>query len=52
MQWSERTRKLILSRFPELKKKIKVSGAVGFDYYKIVPTIEKEKSQQPTPITL
>ena len=42
MQWSERTRKLILSRFPELKKKIKVSGAVGFDYYKIVPTIEKE----------
>lgn len=42
MQWSERTRKLTLSKYPELKNKIRISGAVGFDYYKIMPTIEKE----------
>lgn len=43
MQWSERTRKLTLDRFPELAGKIRVSGAVGFDYYKIVPAIGKQE---------
>lgn len=35
LHWSERTRDLTLALFPELKKKIKVSGGVGFDIYKI-----------------
>lgn len=42
MQWSERTRNLTLKFYPELKDKIKISGGVGFDYYKIVPCISKE----------
>jgi len=35
MQWSERTRTMSLKYYPELKDKIKVSGGVGFDVYKI-----------------
>ncbi|MBN1637366.1 MAG: hypothetical protein JW866_00240, partial [Ignavibacteriales bacterium] len=35
MQWSERTRNSTYEYFPQLKGKIKVSGAVGFDVYKI-----------------
>lgn len=35
MQWSERSRNLTIKFFPELKTRIKVSGAVGFDVYKI-----------------
>lgn len=35
MQWSERTRNMSLKYYPELKDKIKVSGGVGFDLYKI-----------------
>lgn len=35
MQWSERTRKLTLSIYPELEGKIKISGGVGFDNYQV-----------------
>lgn len=35
MQWSEKSRNLTCKYFPELNGKVKVSGAVGFDIYKI-----------------
>jgi surface carbohydrate biosynthesis protein len=35
MQWSERTRNLSLRYYPKLKDKIKISGGIGFDLYKI-----------------
>lgn len=35
MQWSERTRNLSLVKYPACKDKIKISGACGFDIYKI-----------------
>ncbi len=35
LQWSERTRRFTLEQEPELNNKIFVSGAVGFDNYKI-----------------
>ena len=35
MQWTERTRDMSLKYYPELKEKLKVSGGVGFDIYKI-----------------
>lgn len=35
MQWTERTRNMSLKYHPELKDKIKVSGGIGFDIYKI-----------------
>jgi hypothetical protein len=41
MQWTERTRTLSLTYFPELKDKIKASGGVGFDVYKIVTRPKK-----------
>ncbi len=37
LQWSNRAKKLIHSIHPELDNRIKVSGGVGFDYYKIIP---------------
>lgn len=41
-QWSERVKNLILKICPNLHNKIKVSGGVGFDHYKIVPKIDKK----------
>lgn len=35
LQWSERTRNLSLVKYPICKGKIKISGACGFDIYKI-----------------
>lgn len=42
MQWTERTRLMTLKHYPELQDKIKVSGAVGFDVYRILPRINKD----------
>ena len=42
MQWSTRTRSLTIETWPELKDKVKISGGVGFDYYKIVTPISKD----------
>lgn len=36
MQWSTRTKELTIKKLPQLNKKIRISGGVGFDYYKIV----------------
>ena len=41
-QWSERVKNLILKIRPNLHNKIRVSGGVGFDHYKIVPKIDKK----------
>lgn len=41
MQWSERTRLMTLKYYPDLKSKVKVSGAVGFDVYQILPFIDR-----------
>jgi hypothetical protein len=41
MQWSENSRNLTYKYFPELKGKVKVSGAVGFDVYKIAEKPDK-----------
>lgn len=41
MQWSDRTRRLSLSKYPEVADEIKVSGGCGFDIYKIKPSIDK-----------
>lgn len=41
MLWSERTRDLTLSIYPNLSSKIKISGGVGFDYYKIISNVSK-----------
>lgn len=35
LQWSERTRQMTLALYPEYAQRIRVSGAVGFDRYKI-----------------
>lgn len=43
MQWSLRTQKITTSKYPNLKGRVKVSGAVGFDYYKIGANTDKEK---------
>ena len=43
MQWSDRTRNTTLTVYPDLKDKIKTSGGVGFDYYKIHPCINKKE---------
>lgn len=40
-QWSERTRNLTLSKYPELKSKIRVSGSCGSDIYKIKACTDK-----------
>ncbi len=42
LQWTERTRKLTLDIYPELHHRIKVSGGIGFDVYKIAKQIKKE----------
>jgi|GEM_PF-520949 len=42
LQWSERTRNLTLKYYPELNSKVRVSGGVGFDIYKILPLPERE----------
>ncbi|KPL16471.1 MAG: hypothetical protein AMS26_04480 [Bacteroides sp. SM23_62] len=39
--WTERTRNLALGKYPFLSDKIKVSGATGFDIYKIKPPVNK-----------
>lgn len=41
LHWSERTRNLSLSYYPELVQKLKVSGGVGFDLYKICKMRDK-----------
>lgn len=41
MQWTERTRRMTFNRYPELQDKIKVSGGVGFDVYKLLPPADK-----------
>jgi surface carbohydrate biosynthesis protein len=40
LQWSNRTRKLTLQRYPEIENKVKVSGSVGFDLYKISQNVD------------
>lgn len=40
--WSQRCLDMVVKRYPELKPQLGVSGAVGFDRYKIFPFIEKE----------
>lgn len=42
MLWSERSRKMVLSKYPELSSKLKVSGSVGFDTYNIAKCKHKE----------
>jgi hypothetical protein len=42
MQWSERTKKMITKEYTNIAEKIKVSGGVGFDYYKIVCPCNKK----------
>lgn len=42
MQWSERTKDMTVQLYPQIRTQIKVSGAVGFDYYKIVPPPKKD----------
>jgi hypothetical protein len=42
MQWSKRTKKLTLDYSPYIKNKIKVSGGVGFDVYKISKNINPD----------
>lgn len=42
MQWTERTRKMTLEHYPKLQNKIKVSGGVGFDVYKLLPLSDKK----------
>jgi len=41
--WSKRSRDLVVKIHPELKSRIKVSGGVGADRYKIVPQIDRKK---------
>lgn len=41
--WSKRSQKLILKYFPELKGRVKVSGGVSFDRYKILSFKSKEE---------
>ena len=42
MQWSERTRKMTVDAYPQFQSQIKVSGAAGFDYYKIVKPLKRD----------
>ncbi len=42
LQWTERTRRLTLDIYPELRHKIKVSGGIGFDVYKIAKSMSKK----------
>jgi len=42
LQWSERTRRMTLARYPELADRIRVSGAVGFDRYKIYKFMSRD----------
>lgn len=42
MQWCNRTVNLTKKVYPELGTKLKVSGGVGFDYYKIVPPLKRD----------
>lgn len=46
LQWTNRTRDLSIKYYPETKEKIKVSGAAGFDIFKISSFISKEKFLQ------
>jgi len=41
--WSERVKRMILSEFPELKNRVRVSGGVGFDVYQITSKIAKDE---------
>lgn len=41
LQWTEGTRRRTLSHHPELKSRIRVSGGVGFDIYKIVNSLNR-----------
>lgn len=41
--WSERSRKIFLEKYNSLEKKIKTVGATGFDRYKILDFVEKDK---------
>ena len=41
LQWSLRAKKIINQHYPNLSKKIKVSGGVGFDIYKIMTFISR-----------
>lgn len=41
MQWSTRTRELTIKKLPQLNKKIRISGGVGFDYYKMASHRDK-----------
>lgn len=40
--WTERTRDLALGQYPFLKDIINVSGATGFDIYKIKPPVDRQ----------
>ncbi len=40
--WNERSKALVLEKYPELKNKIKVSGGTGFDRYKLLNYQSKE----------
>lgn len=42
LHWTERTKNLSIKHFPETASKIKVSGAVGFDVFKISTFISKK----------
>ncbi|MFX4237791.1 BFO_1060 family glycosyltransferase [Aliarcobacter butzleri] len=41
--WSERSRNIFLKKYNNLEKKIKTVGATGFDRYKVLDFIEKDK---------
>lgn len=41
--WSYRSKELFLKKNPELKNKLSVSGATGFDRYSLLKFVDKEK---------
>jgi hypothetical protein len=43
MQWSKRARELTLKMYPLLEEKVKISGGVGFDLYKIGVFVNKNR---------
>ncbi|MBD78437.1 MAG: hypothetical protein CL840_05925 [Crocinitomicaceae bacterium] len=44
--WNERSKGLVLEKYPELEDKIKVSGGTGFDRYKLLKYKSKEEFLQ------
>lgn len=41
--WSDHSERLILENYPNLRPKVNVTGATGFDRYKILPHVTKQE---------